>query len=161
HDVRFFNKHGVSNPRAFVVGDLKEAVEKESNNDVEQAQRVELNSTVHGVIETATDVDYFVFAGKKGQRGVVSCVTSSIDSRLQPALELFNGAGSQLAYNRSYRGGDALLDTTLAQDGDYYVRVSSFAYVQGGPDHFYRLTVSTAPWIDAVFPPVVEPGKAA
>ena len=33
-------------------------------------------------------------------------------------------------------------------------------YTQGGPDYFYRLSISTAPWIDAVFPPVVEAGKA-
>src|SRR5262249_49505385 len=44
-------------------------------------------------------------------------------------------------------------------DGDYYVRVFAFTYTQGTPEHFYRLTVSTAPWIDAVYPPVVEPGK--
>ncbi|MGH7224401.1 MAG: hypothetical protein ACRELF_14320, partial [Gemmataceae bacterium] len=36
HDVRFVNKWGVSNPRAFVAGDLIEVLEKESNNDVEQ-----------------------------------------------------------------------------------------------------------------------------
>jgi hypothetical protein len=161
HDVRFVNKQGVSNPRAFVVGDLKEAVEKEPNNDVDQAQRVPLNGTVHGVIGAPTDVDYFVFAGRKGQRVVVSCLTSSIDSRLQATLELYTSAGRQLVANRHYQGGDALLDATLPDDGDYQVRVASFAYVQGGPDHFYRLTIATAPWIDAVFPPVVEPGKRA
>src|SRR5207249_12163400 len=26
---------------------------------------------------------------------------------------------------------------------------------------FYRLTIATGPWIDAVFPPMIEPGKAA
>src|SRR5262245_46711045 len=31
HDVRVFNKWGVSNPRTFVVGDLPETVEKEPN----------------------------------------------------------------------------------------------------------------------------------
>ena len=45
HDVRLVNKWGVSNARAFVVGDLPEVLEKEPNNDVEQAQRIELNST--------------------------------------------------------------------------------------------------------------------
>src|SRR4051812_1102969 len=44
HDVRLVNKWGVSNPRAFVVGDLTEVPEKEPNNDVDQAQRVELNT---------------------------------------------------------------------------------------------------------------------
>src|SRR5204863_7633770 len=29
-----------------------------------------------------------------------------------------------------------------------------------GPGHFYRLSITTAPWIDAVFPAVVSPGQA-
>ncbi len=58
-------------------------------------------------------------------------------------------------------GTDAVLDATLAEDGDYYVRLRQFTYTLGGPEYFYRLTVSTGPWIDAVFPPVVEPGKTS
>ena len=57
YDVRLINKWGVSNPRAFVVGDLAEILEKEPNNDVPQAQRVELNSTMSGAISSPTDVD--------------------------------------------------------------------------------------------------------
>src|SRR5438045_884120 len=66
HDLRVVNALGVSNPRAFVVGDLPEALEHEPNDDVDQAQRVELNTTVHGAIASAQDVDYYVFTGKKG-----------------------------------------------------------------------------------------------
>lgn len=159
HDVRLINKWGVSNPRAFVVGDLAEVLEAEPNNDVPEAQRVELNSTVSGVISAPTDVDYYVFRGKRGQRVVVSCLASSIDSRLRAALELYDSSGRQLAFNRHYQDNDALLDCTLANDGDYFVRLFEFTHTQGGADHFYRLTVSTAPWIDAIAPVVVEPGK--
>ena len=52
----------------FAVGDLSEVAEKEPNNDVDQAQRVELNTTINGTIGNPTDVDYFAFAAKKGQR---------------------------------------------------------------------------------------------
>jgi hypothetical protein len=161
HDVRVVTAHGVSNPRAFVAGDLKEFVEREPNNNVDQMQRVELNSTISGIIASPTDVDYFVFSGKKGQRVVVSCLTTSIDSKLPATIELYSLDGSYLGFNRNYHHNDALLDADLPADGDYYVRVSSFAYTLGGPDYFYRLTISTAPWIDAVFPPVVEPGTKA
>jgi hypothetical protein len=161
HDVRLVGQWGVSNPRAFMVGDLNEVLEKEPNNDVDQAQRVEINTTINGAITAPTDVDYFVFAGKKGQRVVVSCLASTIDSRLQPAIELYDSGGHPLGFNRHYQGKDALLDCTLPADGDYYIRLFEFTYTQGSPEHFYRLTISTAPWIDAVFPPVVEPGKPA
>ncbi len=159
HDVRFVNKWGVSNPRAFVAGDLNEVLEKEPNNDVEQAQRVELNATVNGSMAAPTDVDYYVFAGKKGQRVVFSCLASSIDSRFHAGLEVYDSKGKQVASGRDYHDNDALADCTLSADGDYYVRLFHFTHTQGTAEHFYRLRISTAPWIDAVFPCAVEPGK--
>jgi len=160
YDVRLVNQWGVSNPRTFVVGDLIEVAEKEPNDDVEQAQRVAINTTVTGAVASPTDVDYFVFAGKKGQRVVVSCLASSIDSRLEPELKLFDRRQKELACNRQYHGNDALVDCTLPADGDYFVRLCEFTYSEGSPEHFYRLSLTTAPWIDAVHPCVLEPGKA-
>jgi len=159
HDVRVVNRWGISNPRAFVVGDLPEISEKEPNNDVTQAQRVPLNITVNGVISSPTDVDYFVFTGKKGQRVILSCLASSIDSRLRAALELYDSAGHELAANHHYQDLDALLDYTLENDGDFYIRMHGFTYALGGAEEFYRLTISTGPWIDAVYPPMVRAGQ--
>ncbi|MBV9123066.1 MAG: PPC domain-containing protein [Planctomycetes bacterium] len=161
HEVRLVNKLGVSNPRAFVVGDLAEVQEKEPNDDVPQAQRVDLNTTINGVIANPTDVDYAVFSGKKGQRVLLSCLAASIDSRLEPGLELYDSSGKWLGANRNYQDTDALLDCTLPADGDYYVRLFQFTYTEGNAEHFYRLSITTAPWIDAVYPPLVEPGKPA
>jgi hypothetical protein len=159
HDVRIVSKYGVSNPRVFVVGDLPEITEKEPNNDVAEAQRVELNSTINGAIAAPTDVDYFVFAAKKGQRVVASCLASTIDSRLRACIEIYDSRGKQLASGRHYQGTDALTDVTIPADGDYFVRLFEFTHTLGSPEHFYRLTLSTAPWIDAVYPCVVVPGK--
>jgi len=183
YDLRVVNKFGVSNPRAFVVGERVETDELEPNNDVGEpsfrepgaglvggpmtvpgantprAQRIELGTTVNGVIATPTDVDYTVFQGKANQRVLVSCLTSSIDSRARPLVEVYDFAGRRLGQSRNYAGNDALADVTLPADGDYFVRVSEFAYQQGGPDYFYRLTVGAGPRIDAVFPPMVSASK--
>jgi hypothetical protein len=159
YDVRLVNKWGVSNARAFVVGDLKEVTEKEPNDDVPQAQRIELESTINGVIASPTDVDYYVFAGKKGQHVLVTCLASTIDSRLFAGLGLYDRAGHQLAINRHFRDKDAQLDYTLPADGDYYIRVSEFTHTEGSGEHFYRLNVSTGPWIDAILPLAVVPGQ--
>jgi hypothetical protein len=160
-DVRIVTKAGISNPRAFVISDHKEFVEEEPNNDVDKAQRIELNSSVSGAISTPTDVDFFAFTGKKGQRVILSCASTSIDSRLPTFLQLYSSDGAYLGGNRNYSHNDALVDAILPADGEYFARVASFSYTQGGVDYFYRLTVTTAPWIDAVFPPVIEPGKSA
>src|SRR5262249_12076851 len=60
---------------------------------------------------------------------------------------------------RHHASSDALADVTLPDNGDYLVRVTPFTYGQGNQEFFYRLTISTAPWIDAAHPCVVEPGK--
>jgi hypothetical protein len=164
YDVRLVNKWGVSNPRTFVVGDQNEILEKEPNNDVPEAQKVEINSTISGSFASAVDVDYYAFAGKKGQRIVFSCLATSIDSRAHPAVELYDAKNHLLVSGRNYQGYDALTDCTLPDDGDYYVRVFEFTHTTqipgGSTEYFYRLTITTAPWIDAIHPCVLEPGRA-
>ena len=147
---------GASPIRGVCVGDLAEVVEKEPNNDVNEAQRIELNTTINGVISARTDVDYTFFAGKKGQRIIIDCLTLSIDSKARPMVEFFDSAGRRLAFNRNYHGNDALADAVLPADGDYFLRLSEFTYTLANAQYFYRLTISTTPWIDAVFPPMVN-----
>jgi hypothetical protein len=153
-DVRVVSKSGLSNPRAFLVGTLTDVNEKEPNNDVGQAQLIDLETTVNGVISAPTDVDYVRFQAKAGQNVVVYCLATSIDSRLSADILASTADGKQLAANRNYRGGDAVLDFQAPADGEYLVRVAQFAYTTGGSDHFYRLTVATHEWVDALFPPL-------
>ncbi len=161
YDARLVNKNGISNPRRFVVGVLNEVAEKEPNNDVEQAQKIEPGTTINGTIAAATDVDYFSFPAKKGQRILVSCATASIDSKLDPEIRILGAGGKELSYFRPSPGSDGIADLTIPEDGDYLVRLNKFTYTAGGVDYFYRLTVAAMPYIDAVFPPVIEPGKTA
>lgn len=158
YDIRAVGKDGLSNPRTFVVGDLPEVAEKEPNNDAPEAMKVELNTTVNGTIVNPTDVDLFLVPAKKGQRVVAACIAESIDSRAQPLVEVYDSSYRRLA---GVNGPDAVADFVAPADGDYFVRVAQFTYTAGGPQYFYRLTITTNPWIDAVFPPVVEPGKPA
>ncbi|MFN4259972.1 MAG: hypothetical protein ACK4RK_11820 [Gemmataceae bacterium] len=161
HDVRVIGKWGISNPRVFAVDDLNEIMETEPNSDVPQAESVEINTIINGVIDNRVDVDYFTFTGRKGQKIIVHCAASSIDSRLTPQLELFDARDRLLAHNRNYRDRDAMMYAVLPADGDYYVRLSEYTYQNGSAEYFYRLSISERPWIDAAYPPVVEPGKPA
>ena len=94
--------------------------------------------------------------------GLLALTLASLPAAEEPRLygiEVFDGSDRRLAENRNYQGDDALTDVTIHADGDYYVRLFHFTHTQGTAEHFYRFTVSTAPWIDAVFPCAVEPGK--
>ncbi|VTS06773.1 PPC domain-containing protein [Tuwongella immobilis] len=159
YDVRLVNAFGISNPRAFAVGTDPELAEVEPNNDVPQAQKITLPLTINGGFASPTDVDYYQFTGKKGQRILAYAATSSIDSKARPAIEIFELTGKRLTIARNYHLHDGLADVTLPADGDYLIRMAEFTYTQGGPQHFYRLTIGSGPWIDAVYPPMVEPGK--
>lgn len=160
YDVRFVGVRGISNPRAFVVSDLNEVLEKEPNNDVDQPQKVEMGSVISGTVNAPTDVDYFQLPLKKGQRALVHCASASIDGKLTPELRVFDAQNRQLGYARAQPYEDTLLDFTAPADGDYLLRLNQFTYTVGTADHFYRLAVTPGPWLDAAFPPVVEAGKA-
>lgn len=152
YEVRTVGFFGISNPRFFVVGTQKELIETEPNNAREQATAVEFNQTINGRVNPATDVDWYKFTGKTGQRLLVNCVARRLDSKLDAALELYNSAGKRLDFaRRNLVSLDPMLDVTVPADGDYFVKVYDFTYA-GGEDYSYRLTFSTAPYIDFILP---------
>lgn len=161
YEVRTIGFFGISNPRSFAVGALNESNEVEPNNAREQAVAVELSQTVNARINGATDIDWFKFNGKAGQRVLVDCVARRIDSRLDAALEIYTATGKRIDFaRRNLFSQDALLDVTLPADGVYFVKVYDFTYA-GGEDYFYRLSLSTGPYIDFVLPAAGLPGSNA
>ncbi|MGF1577889.1 MAG: hypothetical protein ACFCD0_00845 [Gemmataceae bacterium] len=160
HDVRVVGFGGMSLSKTFIVSDIKELSEEEVNDDIPEAQKLTINSAITGVLLEKDDVDYYQFEGKEGQRIIFSCLAYSIDSRAEPHIQVLDSQGRLLGSNHSHSVTDALLDVILPRDDQYFVRVCSLNYSSGGYDHTYRLKVSTTPWIDAVHPCVLEPGKA-
>ena len=161
YEVRAVGFFGISNPRTFVIGAKKELNETEPNNTRETAPVIELNQTVNGRVNGATDIDWFKFAGKAGQRVLGDCAARRLDSKLDANLELYDATGKRLAAARNTLvSKDALLDVTLPADGDYFVKLHDFVY-SGGEDYVYRLTMTTGPHIDFIMPPAGTPGSSA
>ncbi|MBX3414826.1 MAG: PPC domain-containing protein [Pirellulales bacterium] len=160
YEVRAAGPYGLSNPRAFVVGDRVELSEAEPNNVLGQAMEVPLNTVVWGRSEPARDTDCFRFTAQAGTRLIAYCDAASIDSRMDATLELYDPSGSLVEMSRDYRGADPLIDVTLPVDGEYKLKVYDFVF-GGGPDYFYRLTLGTGPWIDYVLPPAGAAGTTA
>src|ERR1019366_6537217 len=126
YDVRVVSPLGLSNFRAFVVGDWPEVVEKEPNNEPAQAQRVSLPVVINGRMDGATDIDHYVFTAKKGERVLINCWAWRIDSQMDATLMLFDAKGKELAYNGDYSGKDPFLDFTVPADGDYTLKIWDF-----------------------------------
>lgn len=159
HDVRAVGIFGVSNPRAFVIGDRPEVAEVEPNNTPDKATPMAVNSTIDGEISAATEIDCFRFEGKKGQRLFCDLQAERIDSRLDATLRLLDAAHREIAESRDVFGIDPFLDVTLPADGRYVIKVHDSIYA-GSPDHFYRLIVHDGPHLDAVLPLAAQPGTA-
>ncbi|MBI3874405.1 MAG: PPC domain-containing protein, partial [Verrucomicrobia bacterium] len=161
YDVRAIGKHGISNPRTFVVSDFAEAVETEPNNQRTEANRVALNTTINGRVSPAEDVDWFAFTAKRGQRVLIECKAWRVDSRLDGFLWLFDASGKQLAASQDEairnEKRDPFIDFDIPADGDYFVKFTDFTY-SGSGDHFYRLAITTLPYIDFIAPLGAKPG---
>jgi Bacterial pre-peptidase C-terminal domain len=159
YDLRTVGLHGMSSPRAFVVGNRAEYQEKEPNDTFESAQDVPLDVVINGRIEKPGDVDCYKFKARAGQRVVLECLAERIDSRLRAVLEVFDAEGKRLAGNRGYAGIDPLVDFLAPADGTYFVKVFDLTYL-GGSTHFYRLDIDAKPRVEFALPSVVTRGKA-
>ncbi len=153
YDVRAIGRYGVSNPRSFVVGSLNETTAKPGNTSIEQAAPISLGETISAQAQ-ANAIQYYKLPLKKGQRIVAEVEARNIDSRMEPSILLSDASGNDRVISR--RG--ELIDFTAQADGDYFLKAYDFTY-QGGPEFFYRLTVSSGPHIDFIVPPAGLPGS--
>ncbi|MSR42815.1 MAG: hypothetical protein EXS19_02115 [Pedosphaera sp.] len=155
YEARVVGRYGISNARAFAVGDQAELQEKAGNNVATNATEIAIGSIVNGTAN-ANSVDYFRFTAKKGQRLILICAAKVIDSRMDPVLAVLDANGREMERNRQ----GAIVDFTAPADGAYTIKAHDFLY-RGGGEYFYRLGVSAAPHIDLVMPPAGQPGTRA
>lgn len=152
YEVRAAGRFGISNPRTFVVGTREELIEEGRPHSPAEAIPLEQGATVNGQADRDR-VDYYRLPLKKGEEVLIECYGQKIDSRIDPALVLFDPAGRELTRAHNTVRRDAVLNFTAARDGDYLVGVYDFLY-GGGAQYPYRLNCDAGLYVDAVFPPV-------
>ncbi len=153
HIAQVRTRSGVSDFRSFFVGAFPQVDEKEQNGSVEEAQAVELNVTVAGVV-ASEDVDYYVVECKKGQRLSAEVEAIRLGTYLfDPYLAILDSkrfelsAGDDVPLVRQ----DSLASIVVPEDGKYYVQVRESSY-GGNGNCRYRLHVGTFPRPTHVFP---------
>jgi hypothetical protein len=158
YDVRLVGRFGVSGSKLLAVQrGLAEVPETEPNNELPQAQVVQINSVVNGSSD-GENVDLYRFTAKAGQRIVLDVDAQKLDSMLDSQLLVLNGSGKQLASSGDYHGRDSLIDFVAPADGEYIAVLHDLSYRGGYP---YRLTISDKPHVENVFPRAVQRGQAA
>jgi len=160
YPVRVQTDDGISNPFLFSVGQLPQVAEKEDNSTFETAQTVAVPAVIEGQA-AGNDVDYYKFAGKKGQRVVVDAQCARIGSGVDPSIRLTTAGRAFVASADDTPGlvTDARLVATLPEDGDYVVELSDSRY-QGGTRPVYRLVVGAVPAAEELYPLGGRSGEA-
>ncbi|MCE9608378.1 MAG: PPC domain-containing protein [Planctomycetia bacterium] len=171
--VRFINEEGVTAARPFVIGTRAEVSESEPNDELTQAVKLDAGSkVVNGVLvkgEKAGDVDTFRLPLKKGMTLVAALEANrTLGAPIDAVLQIVSASGFVLAQNHDEFGLDPRIVFTAPQDADYFVRLFAFVSVPnssiryaGDPAAVYRLTLTTGPYVDFAFPPVVRIGAAS
>jgi hypothetical protein len=159
-EVRAAGLYGISNSRAFYIAP-KDAVLLADTGAVhhkrDTAPALALEAIGYGTTD-ASQIDWWKFTAKKGQRLLIHCEAIRLDSKADATLTVVNAAGMELERSRDAIGRDPLLDFTPPADGDYWVGVHDFIF-NGGADYSYRVKISAEPHIDAAFPPAGQPGQ--
>ncbi len=124
-------------PVSLALSDLDEAMEQEPNNEPAKANRVVVPSAITGRFEQKGDLDYYVFAAKKGTRYIIDGQTRELNSPTEVYLTLRDAKNNQLQASDPMK--DPRLDFTATEDADYFVTAEHLHY-WAGPDEVYRLT---------------------
>ena len=134
----------------FMVDDLPETFERESNGSGDTVQGVTLPVIINGHIGKPGEQDVYHFAGRAGQQVVAEVFARRLDSPLDSLIRLTDKDGKQLAFNDDYEDkgiglethhADSYFTLTLPADGTYSLHITD-AQSQGGPDFAYRLRLS-------------------
>jgi hypothetical protein len=158
YDLWAVGEKGISAPRTFTIGNLKELTENPPNDSAQSAMRISLNITMNGRMEKSGDMDFYQFHAKKGQRILMDCSAERIDSRLRAVLEVFDPSGRRLKVSRGYFGNDPLIDFTAPAEGDYILKVQDLTF-SGSAEHIYRISIDTGPRVSFSVPSIVQKGK--
>jgi len=153
HVAQVRTRSGISDYRTFYVGALPVANEAEPNNDFTAPQKIDLNTTVHGIVQNE-DVDYYLVEAKKGQRIAAEVEGMRLGATLfDPYVAVLDSKRFELsaADDTALLLQDAAVSVIAPEDGTYVVEVRDGAYGGNGSCH-YRLHVGTFPRPTAVYP---------
>jgi len=152
HLVATRNRDLVSNRVPFALDTLPECLEKEPNDTLKKAQRVNLPIIINGRMDRPNDWDVFQFTGRAGEAIAAEVYARRLDSPLDSVLKLTDATGKLLAWNDDHEDlgsglnthhADSYLMVSLPADGTYYIHLGDAAR-NAGEEYAYRLRLSEA-----------------
>ncbi len=177
-ELRLETPTGLSNPLAFIVGQLPESVKQTPTDTEDLAQlralragapppglaaappmSVTLPVTVNGQI-LPSGADRYRFAALKGRhvviavqaRDLIPYIADAVPGWFQAAITLRDGDGHEIAFADHFRfHPDPVLCCEIPRDGQYELEIRD-SICRGREDFVYRVTMGELPFITDVFP---------
>ncbi len=144
YDVRAVGRHGVSNPRMFVIHAFSKANVDTSPTSLSLERETPTRLTIGTprlANATARASHYFAFSVKDGSSLQIDCLASFLGSRMIPTLRVFSATG-QTTHRRT--GSEAIDPRVIINDpGDYVLAVHDAIY-RGGEGFGYFLIAQHA-----------------
>jgi hypothetical protein len=147
---------GGSGRRPFVVGDLPEIIESESNSLPERAESVSLPVTINGQIAGERDVDYYRLTLEAGQAVRCELAASRLGSPLDAVIEIRDPEGGRATVSEQRVGCDPIVTFRAAQSGWYTLMIANLGYY-GGPEYVYRATLTVGDAAESGTMPIGDP----
>ena len=142
---------GGTGGRPFLIGDLPEFIETESNSAPEKAEQLTLPVTLNGQIDGERDMDYFTFSATEGEVIVADVIATRIGSPLNAVLEFHDEKGRRLQVQEIRMGSDPVIALRVPATGKIRFSVANLS-APGGPHFVYRITLSKEPYARLAFP---------
>ena len=163
YPIRLVTKSGIANLRLLGVGTMPIIDEVEPNNDFDAPQKIELNSTVDGVVKRE-DIDHYQVELKKGQTLNVEVegirLAFSLRNRdiLDPYIAILDEGRFEVATSddSALLQQDGFCTFTAPEDGVYTILIRDSSF-RGSDLAVYRLHVGTYPRPVAVVPAGGQP----
>ncbi len=140
YEVRVSGRHGLSNPRVFLVTSAVNQVVSAVSHDPEVPTELPLGQFVNASC-TAEQRDWFRFELSEAADVRIRLLAERVDSRMIGQLKLFDSDGRSLAVARGSDGFDPTIRMAKLPAGKYSVMVHDFLY-RGGNEYPYQLVVA-------------------
>ncbi|MGI8785537.1 MAG: hypothetical protein ACR2L2_18045 [Acidobacteriota bacterium] len=162
YPVRVQTDEGLSNVLLFSVGallevseaesELKEPAEKDRNDTIASAQKIEPPTTINGTLR-GPDQDFYRLTARAGQRLVFEVEARRAGSAIDPVVRVLDSFGREMVVNNDAvgLGVDARVEVLFPTAGEYFALVYDAKFSDQEQD-FYRLKIGRFDYADSLFP---------
>ena len=158
HHFKIQNKSGTSNRHEIYIDNLPQlrlTADDDTLNRQASLQTLPINAW--STISKSGQTDTYTLKAEAGQGIVFDVAASKIGSKADLVMTLRDETGQPIASSQSFDNSrDPLLFHQFKASGRYQVCIEE-RFLKASPDHYYRMTIGSFPFVTDVSPRIVPP----